>query len=126
MTFEIHHSPFEKDLLKHLAQDLQATLPGAQNNDFSKAKVILPSSRACQTLGHVLLESQSGNSILLPQAMTMTQIMEELAVTLGFSSTEYPDDLVRPGHIFPLRADVGGVLKRAGHTEAAVDLARSR
>ncbi|MFH1825398.1 MAG: bifunctional 3,4-dihydroxy-2-butanone-4-phosphate synthase/GTP cyclohydrolase II [Candidatus Firestonebacteria bacterium] len=34
------------------------------------------------------------------------------------------EDLVRPGHIFPLRAMVGGVLKRAGQTEAAVDLAR--
>lgn len=35
-----------------------------------------------------------------------------------------PRDLRRPGHIFPLRARQGGVLKRAGHTEAAVDLAR--
>ncbi len=35
-----------------------------------------------------------------------------------------PDDLARPGHIFPLRYRDGGVLKRAGHTEAAVDLAR--
>ncbi|MEB3334381.1 MAG: bifunctional 3,4-dihydroxy-2-butanone-4-phosphate synthase/GTP cyclohydrolase II [Cyanobacteriota bacterium] len=35
-----------------------------------------------------------------------------------------PADLRRPGHIFPLRARAGGVLKRAGHTEAAVDLAR--
>jgi 3,4-dihydroxy 2-butanone 4-phosphate synthase/GTP cyclohydrolase II len=34
-----------------------------------------------------------------------------------------PGDLARPGHIFPLRAAEGGVLKRAGHTEAAVDLA---
>jgi 3,4-dihydroxy 2-butanone 4-phosphate synthase / GTP cyclohydrolase II len=33
-----------------------------------------------------------------------------------------PEDLRRPGHIFPLRARAGGVLKRAGHTEAAVDL----
>jgi len=33
------------------------------------------------------------------------------------------DDLLRPGHIFPLRAKPGGVLRRAGHTEAAVDLA---
>ncbi|MEK7377208.1 MAG: 3,4-dihydroxy-2-butanone-4-phosphate synthase, partial [Candidatus Margulisiibacteriota bacterium] len=33
------------------------------------------------------------------------------------------EDLVRPGHIFPLKAVKGGVLKRAGHTEAAVDLA---
>jgi 3,4-dihydroxy 2-butanone 4-phosphate synthase/GTP cyclohydrolase II len=35
-----------------------------------------------------------------------------------------PGDLRRPGHVFPLRARAGGVLKRAGHTEAAVDLAR--
>ena len=35
-----------------------------------------------------------------------------------------PSDLGRPGHIFPLRASEGGVLRRAGHTEAAVDLAR--
>jgi 3,4-dihydroxy 2-butanone 4-phosphate synthase/GTP cyclohydrolase II len=34
------------------------------------------------------------------------------------------EDLLRPGHIRPLRAETGGVLKRAGHTEAAVDLAR--
>ena len=33
-------------------------------------------------------------------------------------------DLVQPGHIFPLRAKSGGVLQRAGHTEAAVDLAK--
>ena len=36
-----------------------------------------------------------------------------------------PDDLARPGHMFPLRARSGGVLVRTGHTEAAVDLARA-
>ena len=35
-----------------------------------------------------------------------------------------PDDLTRPGHMFPLRAKPGGVLERRGHTEAAIDLAR--
>ncbi|MBI4492332.1 MAG: bifunctional 3,4-dihydroxy-2-butanone-4-phosphate synthase/GTP cyclohydrolase II [Chloroflexi bacterium] len=35
-----------------------------------------------------------------------------------------PDDLVRPGHLFPLRYAEGGVLRRAGHTEASVDLAK--
>ncbi len=35
-----------------------------------------------------------------------------------------PEDLARPGHIFPLRATEGGVLRRAGHTEASIDLAR--
>ncbi len=35
-----------------------------------------------------------------------------------------PADLVQPGHVFPLRAKPGGVLRRAGHTEASIDLAR--
>ena len=38
--------------------------------------------------------------------------------------TSEPEDFMRPGHIFPLWAENGGVLKRAGHTEAAVDLAK--
>lgn len=37
--------------------------------------------------------------------------------------TATPSDLVQPGHVFPLRSKAGGVLQRAGHTEAAVDLA---
>src|SRR5512136_2411455 len=36
--------------------------------------------------------------------------------------TAVPEDLIQPGHVFPLRARPGGVLQRAGHTEAAVDL----
>src|SRR5512137_493316 len=38
--------------------------------------------------------------------------------------TAVPEDLVAPGHVFPLRAKPGGVLQRAGHTEAAVDLVK--
>src|SRR6185436_6363515 len=38
--------------------------------------------------------------------------------------TAVADDLVQPGHVFPLRARPGGVLQRAGHTEAAVDLVK--
>jgi 3,4-dihydroxy 2-butanone 4-phosphate synthase / GTP cyclohydrolase II len=62
---------------------------------------------------------------------------QKLGVTTGISADDRtrtillaidpdtrPEDLRRPGHIFPLRAQEGGVLKRAGHTEAAVDLAR--
>lgn len=40
------------------------------------------------------------------------------------NETTKPHDLGRPGHIFPLRAKNGGVLRRTGHTEAAIDLAR--
>jgi 3,4-dihydroxy 2-butanone 4-phosphate synthase/GTP cyclohydrolase II len=42
---------------------------------------------------------------------------------LADTATE-PNEVTRPGHVFPLRAAVGGVLRRPGHTEAAVDLAR--
>jgi 3,4-dihydroxy 2-butanone 4-phosphate synthase / GTP cyclohydrolase II len=42
---------------------------------------------------------------------------------LADSATD-PHEITRPGHVFPLRAAVGGVLRRPGHTEAAVDLAR--
>ncbi|MEL6494811.1 MAG: bifunctional 3,4-dihydroxy-2-butanone-4-phosphate synthase/GTP cyclohydrolase II [Cyanobacteria bacterium J06623_7] len=45
-------------------------------------------------------------------------------IQVAINPASIPDDLVRPGHIFPLRARTGGVLKRAGHTEAGVDLAR--
>ncbi len=45
-------------------------------------------------------------------------------IQVALNPKTQPHDLRRPGHIFPLRSREGGVLKRAGHTEAAVDLAR--
>lgn len=47
-----------------------------------------------------------------------------LTIKLLADPRSRPEQFMRPGHIFPLRAEKGGVLKRAGHTEAAVDLAR--
>ena len=50
----------------------------------------------------------------------------ERATTIAalIDPTSKPSDFVRPGHLFPLVAKEGGVLRRAGHTEAAIDLAR--
>lgn len=45
-------------------------------------------------------------------------------ILCAMDSATRPEDLARPGHVFPLRADPDGVLARAGQTEAAVDLAR--
>jgi 3,4-dihydroxy 2-butanone 4-phosphate synthase / GTP cyclohydrolase II len=45
-------------------------------------------------------------------------------IQVAIAPTTRPDDLNRPGHMFPLKAKRGGVLERVGHTEAAVDLAR--
>ena len=47
-----------------------------------------------------------------------------ITIKLAVSPDAKPQDFVRPGHIFPLRARKGGVLERTGHTEASVDLAR--
>jgi len=47
-----------------------------------------------------------------------------LTVQAAVSKNATPDDLVQPGHIFPLMAQAGGVLNRAGHTEAGCDLAK--
>lgn len=45
-------------------------------------------------------------------------------IQVAINPATHPEDLNRPGHVFPLRAREGGVLKRAGHTEASIDLAR--
>jgi len=45
-------------------------------------------------------------------------------IQVAIDPSKGPDDLVQPGHVFPLRARAGGVLRRGGQTEAAVDLAR--
>jgi len=45
-------------------------------------------------------------------------------IRTAVDSRSSPDELARPGHVFPLRARDGGVLERRGQTEAAVDLAR--
>jgi 3,4-dihydroxy 2-butanone 4-phosphate synthase / GTP cyclohydrolase II len=47
-----------------------------------------------------------------------------LTIKIMACPTAVPEDLVQPGHVFPLRAKPGGVLQRAGHTEAAVDLVK--
>lgn len=45
-------------------------------------------------------------------------------IRVASSPRATPQDIIMPGHVFPIRAQRGGVLKRAGHTEASVDLAR--
>src|SRR3546814_6539854 len=45
-------------------------------------------------------------------------------ISVAIDAGKGPDDIVTPGHVFPLAARDGGVLVRAGHTEAAVDISR--
>lgn len=94
----------------------------------------LPEKR-CDDLGLDIMVSRSSD----PKETAFTVSIDLLGkgVTTGISAKDRaktilalmdedtkPTDFMRPGHIFPLRAKTGGVLKRAGHTEAAIDLTR--
>ncbi len=71
-----------------------------------------------ETAFTVSIEARSGVTTGISAQDRATTIRAAIAAGAG------PDDLARPGHVFPLRARDGGVLRRAGHTEAAVDLCR--
>ncbi|WP_298171661.1 3,4-dihydroxy-2-butanone-4-phosphate synthase [Acidithiobacillus sp.] len=111
--------------------------PAAINFMVSQARglVCLPLTRErCEQLR--LPQMVSHNTASLGTAFTVS-IEAARGVTTGISAADRaatiqaaiagdagPEDIVMPGHIFPLTAEAGGVLVRAGHTEAAVDLAR--
>lgn len=89
----------------------------------------------CRQLG--LDPMVSSNTSLHETAFTISVDLLGQGTTTGISAQDRaktiqalvnaetkPEDLARPGHIFPLRAKKGGVLRRTGHTEAAIDLPR--
>src|SRR6266550_1826196 len=89
----------------------------------------------CEELGLELMVNN--NTALHETAFTVSVDLLGHGCTTGISAHDRaktvkalidpatkPDELGRPGHIFPLRAKKGGVLRRAGHTEATIDLAR--
>ena len=65
-------------------------------------------------------------SIEAAEGVTTGISAQDRAVTIqaAVAADAKPSDLVTPGHIFPIKAQAGGVLTRAGHTEAGVDMAR--
>ncbi|NVO84397.1 bifunctional 3,4-dihydroxy-2-butanone-4-phosphate synthase/GTP cyclohydrolase II [Hymenobacter terrestris] len=94
----------------------------------------LPETR-CEELGLDLMVGN--NTALHATAFTVSVDLLKNGVTTGISASDRsktilalidpetkPEELGKPGHIFPLKARKEGVLRRAGHTEAAVDLAR--
>lgn len=91
--------------------------------------------KRCQELGLDMMVEN--NTVLHHTQFTVSIDLKGNGCTTGISAHDRaktiealvkketkPDDFGRPGHIFPLRAKEGGVLRRTGHTEAAVDLAR--
>ena len=91
-------------------------------------------STACERLGLPLMSQSNGSR---HQTAFTVSIEAKDGVTTGISAHDRAhtiavainpdcgrDDIVTPGHVFPLMAREGGTLVRAGHTEAAVDIAR--
>jgi 3,4-dihydroxy 2-butanone 4-phosphate synthase/GTP cyclohydrolase II len=83
---------------------------------------------ACEARGLICLSlpSQRCDELELPLMVPANDGSEATARTIqvAIDPDNGPDDLVRPGHIFPLRARPNGVLERRGQTEAAIDLTR--
>jgi 3,4-dihydroxy 2-butanone 4-phosphate synthase/GTP cyclohydrolase II len=114
----------------------QHATPSAINFMVKHARglVCVPTTSAClQQLGIERMVRQNREA---HQTDFQTSVDAAHGITTGISAADRaatvrvmadpkakPSDLVQPGHMFPLRAQPGGVLQRAGHTEAAVDLA---
>jgi 3,4-dihydroxy 2-butanone 4-phosphate synthase/GTP cyclohydrolase II len=92
---------------------------------------------ASQRLQELNIHPMVSDNTSAQQTAFMVSIGAKSKITTGISARDRavtiqtvvcddtrPEDICRPGHVFPLRAREGGVLARAGHTEAAVDLAR--
>jgi 3,4-dihydroxy 2-butanone 4-phosphate synthase/GTP cyclohydrolase II len=104
--------------VRHTSGVIVAPLTGERCDDLRLPLMVehnTESHRTAFTVSVDLIEGTTTGISASDRAATLRALADP---TAGFAA------FARPGHIFPLRAREGGVLKRAGHTEAAVDLAR--
>jgi 3,4-dihydroxy 2-butanone 4-phosphate synthase/GTP cyclohydrolase II len=94
-------------------------MTGARLDELDIPLMVEKNSTRFETAFCVAIEAKRGTSTGISAADRAA------TVRAAINPRTKPSDLARPGHIFPLRARDGGVLVRAGQTEAAVDLARS-
>jgi len=106
-------------MVKHTSGVICVPLPGERLDKLSLPLMVLDNTESQRTAFAVSVDARHGTSTGISAADRAATI--RALIDPGTS----PDDLARPGHVFPLRYREGGVLKRAGHTEAAVDLARA-
>ena len=93
------------------------SMTGERLDELDLPQMVQRNDEAMRTAFTVSIDYRHGTTTGMSasdRAMTLTKAVDPDVV---------PSDFSRPGHIFPLRARDGGVLKRAGHTEAAMDLA---
>lgn len=105
-------------IVRHTSGVVVAPLTGERCDDLRLPLMVdnnTESHRTAFTISVDLLEGTTTGISAADRAATLRALADPKVIHSGFA---------RPGHIFPLRARDGGVLKRAGHTEASVDLAR--
>jgi len=92
------------------------SLPGERLDELDLPQMVQRNDEAMRTAFTVSIDYRHGTTT------GMSASDRAATITRAVDPDVKPSDFTRPGHIFPLRAREGGVLKRAGHTEAAVDL----
>jgi 3,4-dihydroxy-2-butanone 4-phosphate synthase len=103
-------------LLDHTAGVVCACLPFERCAELDLPQMVAENSGLHDTAFTVSVDLRPGATTGIP-AQERARTIRALA-----DPASRPEDLARPGHIFPIRAARGGVLERDGHTEAAVDL----
>ena len=105
-------------IVRHSSGVVCAPLTGERCDDLRLPAMVDQNTESHRTAFTVSVDLIEGTSTGISAADRAATIAALADPTAGYTA------FARPGHIFPLRAREGGVLKRAGHTEAAVDLAR--
>ena len=105
-------------MIRHTSGVICMPVEGSRLDELRIPLMVADNTESQRTAFTVSVDARHGTSTGISAADRCTTVHAVL------HDATRPDDLARPGHIFPLRYREGGVLKRAGHTEAAVDLAR--
>ncbi|MDQ3570511.1 MAG: bifunctional 3,4-dihydroxy-2-butanone-4-phosphate synthase/GTP cyclohydrolase II [Actinomycetota bacterium] len=106
-------------LVKHSSGVICVPLPGQRLDELGLPLMVLDNTESQRTAFTISVDYRHGTSTGISAADRAATIQALI------DPATRPEDLAKPGHMFPLRYREGGVLKRAGHTEAAVDLARA-
>lgn len=105
-------------MVRYTSGVICVSLPGERLDDLSLPLMVAANSDSMSTAFTVSTDYRIGTTTGISaadRAITVRALVDEKAIAADFN---------RPGHIFPLRAAGGGVLRRPGHTEAGVDLTR--
>lgn len=105
-------------MLRHTSGIICLPIVGERLDELDLPMMVAKNTDVRRTAFTVSIDAASGTTT----GISASDRCRTIAAVLDPASG--PDDLARPGHMYPLRYEPGGVMKRAGHTEAAVDVAR--